>query len=172
MSILHKLVTKLCDVTIDLKSYGESFLLVLMKLTKIQLSLLFVTFLIKKQFQDGVIFIQLKPQHATNPSTKLEGLYNLLPDVVINNAKSDFCDLVSGVLQESLLEPLLFLIYMNDLPNIIHSPLLLFADDTKIFHQISSHHGYIQLQLDILALEKWSKLWRLILTSLKHLQCI
>ena len=81
--------------------------------------------------------------------------------VVINNAKSDFCDVISGVPQGSVLGPLLFLIYINDLPTIIHSPSLLFADDTKIFRRIASHQDYIQLQQDILALEKWSKLWQL-----------
>jgi len=78
--------------------------------------------------------------------------------VVINNAKSDFCDVVSGVPQGSVLGPLLFLIYINDLPNFTHSPSLLFADNTKTFRQISSHHD--QLQQDILALEKWLKLWQ------------
>jgi len=53
--------------------------------------------------------------------------------------------------------PLLFLIF----PNIIHSPSLLFADNTKIFRRITSHLDYIQLQQDILALEKWLKLWQL-----------
>jgi len=53
------------------------------------------------------------------------------------------------------------------LPNIIHSPSLLFADGTKIFHHIASHQDYIQLQQDIAALEKWSKLWQLNFNSSK-----
>jgi len=80
--------------------------------------------------------------------------------VIINNSKSTFTDVISGVPQGSVLGPLLFLIYINDLPNIIHSPSLLFADDTKIFHRIASHQDYIQLQQDIVALEEWSKLWQ------------
>ena len=43
-----------------------------------------------------------------------------------------------------------------------------FADDTKIFRRITNHQDYIQLQQDILALEKWLKLWQLNLTALKH----
>ena len=54
-------------------------------------------------------------------------LTNRQQRVVINSTKSEFCDVVSGVAQGSVLGSLLFLIYINNLPNIIHSPSLLFA---------------------------------------------
>ena len=50
-----------------------------------------------------------------------------------NGSQSDECNVVSGVPQGLVLGPLLFLIYVNDLPRVISSPSLLFADDTKLF---------------------------------------
>ena len=50
--------------------------------------------------------------------------------MVINGSQLDECNVVSGVPQGSVLGPLLFLIYVNDLPRVISSPSLLFADDT------------------------------------------
>jgi len=70
--------------------------------------------------------------------------------VIINNSKSTLTDVISGVSQRSVLGPLLFLIYINDLPNIIHSPSLLFADDTKIFRCIAIHQEYFTRILRLL----------------------
>ena len=63
--------------------------------------------------------------------------------------------------QGSVLGPLLFLIYVNDLLKVISSPSLLFADDAKLFRPIPDYHSSQQLQNDILTLEQWSKLWQL-----------
>jgi len=77
-------------------------------------------------------------------------------ELLLITQKSVLTNVVSGVPQGSVLGPLLFLIYINDLPDIIHPPSLLFADDSKIFRRIVSNQDYIQLQQDILALEEWS----------------
>ena len=73
----------------------------------------------------------------------------------------------SGVPQGSVLGPLLFLIYVNDLPKTICSPSLLFAVDTKLFRPITNFHSSQQLQDDILILEQWSKIWQLNFNSKK-----
>ena len=53
--------------------------------------------------------------------------------VVLNGHCSTWSDVVSGVPQESVLGLLLFNIYVNDIPDVVSSPILLFADDIKIF---------------------------------------
>ena len=58
--------------------------------------------------------------------------------VVINGEFSQWSSVNSGVPQGSVLGPLLFAIYMNDLPTRVKSSLVLFANDTKLFHCIKS----------------------------------
>ena len=57
--------------------------------------------------------------------------------VVINSAKSEWAPVTSGIPQGSVLGPVLFIIYVNDLPDIIHSSIQMFADDTKVFNKIT-----------------------------------
>ena len=56
--------------------------------------------------------------------------------VVLNGKKSSWQDVKSGIPQGSILGPLLFLIYVNDLPRSISSQVFLFADDTKLIRSI------------------------------------
>jgi len=72
--------------------------------------------------------------------------------VVINSQYSFWSSVRSGVPQGSVLGPLLFAIYVNDLPDNVKSSLLLFADDTKLYHTIRSYSDVQQLQEGIDAL--------------------
>ena len=56
--------------------------------------------------------------------------------VFCNGIKSDILNITCGVPQGSVLGPLLFLLYINDLPNILSKlKFFLFADDTNIYYE-------------------------------------
>ena len=75
--------------------------------------------------------------------------------------KSDPGTVFSGILQGIILGPILFAIYINDLPEVVKCGTYLFADDTKIFRQITTKEDALQLQSDINSLEQWSQKWLL-----------
>jgi hypothetical protein len=88
-------------------------------------------------------------------------LSNKSQQVIINGTKSEEADVMSGIPQGSVLGPLLFVIFINDMPDDIRSELYLFADDTKIFNEISDEACKELLQESISDLFEWSQLWLL-----------
>ncbi|MEN8123309.1 MAG: reverse transcriptase family protein [Bacteroidota bacterium] len=81
--------------------------------------------------------------------------------VILKNGTSSWLHVHSGVPQGSILGPTLFLIYVNDLPEIISTTAKMFADDTKIYAKIQSIQDCINLQNDLNALSAWSRKWLL-----------
>ena len=81
--------------------------------------------------------------------------------VVINGELSEPKNVTSGIPQGSVLGPLLFVIYINDLPDQMKSDMFLFADDTKIFRRISTKQDEVILQKDINEMVKWADQWQL-----------
>ena len=69
---------------------------------------------------------------------------------------------LSGVPQGSVLGPILFLIYINDLDDDITSKVLKFADDTKVFRKIKSDADRQHLQDDLNKLIEWSEKWQML----------
>ena len=97
-------------------------------------------------------------------------LSNRKQKVVIRGTGSEYFDVTSGVPQGSVLGPILFLIFINDLPLGLISPVSLFADDTKIFTRIVSEmnknkhqgeYGSDILQSDLNNIEEWARKWRM-----------
>ena len=81
--------------------------------------------------------------------------------VKVNGSVSESAPVLSGIPQGSVLGPLLFVIYINDLPEAINSDSFLFADDTKVFREITSKDDAFALQSDIDSLQHWSNKWLL-----------
>ena len=79
--------------------------------------------------------------------------------VVINGINSDEVPVSSGVPQGSILGPILFLAYINDLLEQVKSRVRLFADDTAMYLAISSTTEGQVLQTDLACLEQWEKMW-------------
>lgn len=80
--------------------------------------------------------------------------------IKIGTTNSISFPVTSGVPQGSVLGPLLFVSYINDLPNNMKSNILMFADDTKIYN---THDGTINnlVQEDLQELERWKSKWSL-----------
>ena len=77
--------------------------------------------------------------------------------VACESIYSDWAPVISEVPQGSVIAPILFLIYINDLPNNLKSTVLLFADDTIIYMTISNGTDATALQQDLDTLAKWEE---------------
>ena len=60
-----------------------------------------------------------------------------------------------------MIDPLLFLIYVNDLPDWIKSEMRMFVDDTKVWKKITGIKDCTDLQEDLTNLQNWSDKWLL-----------
>ena len=116
-----------------------------------------------KVWHDGLIF-KLKQNGISGSLLKLfrNYLYNRKKRVVLNGSVSTFFQIESGVPQGSVLGPLLFLIYINDLEKNIISNVKFFADDTMIFSIV--HDPIISatnLNHDLNLVNKWAYQWKM-----------
>ena len=81
--------------------------------------------------------------------------------VKVNDTLSSWEQVSSGVPQGSVLGPLLFALYVNKLPSLVSSKLLMFADDIKLYRTTRSPEECLILQKDINVLLEWSNYWLL-----------
>lgn len=88
-------------------------------------------------------------------------LSNRTQFVTANEFDSTYCSVTSGVPQGSVLGPLLFLIYINDLPSTITSSIRLFADDCVLYRTISSDSDLSTLQSDLNKVCNWCVTWQM-----------
>ncbi|XP_071951181.1 uncharacterized protein [Antedon mediterranea] len=95
-------------------------------------------------------------------------LTNRQQRVVIGGETSDWLPVLSGVPQGSILGPLLFNLFINDLPlKFNHSESLLFADDLKLFKVITTPQDAFSLQEDLNGLVEWTEKWGIKLNANK-----
>ena len=81
--------------------------------------------------------------------------------VFVDGQCSSSAKVLSGVPQGTVLGPLLFLCFINDIVTVVdpHTQIRLFADDCLLYRSIRSVQDQIQLQTDLSALSKWSHSW-------------
>ncbi len=89
--------------------------------------------------------------------------------VVINGNSSDIKCLKAGVPQGSVLGPLLFLFYINDLCKNVLSEDFMFADDTSLVKQLRNnmHHAVSIINKDLEAIYDWWKQWLVMVNPTK-----
>ena len=98
--------------------------------------------------------------------TLLGLLGNYLTDrnqrVVLNGLESSWEQVYAGVPQGSVLGPLLFLIYINDLTDGIISNIKLFADDSSLFARVQDiDNTHNQLLTDLNTITQWANQWKM-----------
>ena len=81
--------------------------------------------------------------------------------VVVNGVKSSAAKVTSGIPQGSVLGPVLFIMYNNDLPKVVSNSVKLFADDTKLYARSDSQDQTDSVQTDLNSLCQWSRDWLL-----------
>lgn len=81
--------------------------------------------------------------------------------VVINGVTSDWMPVTSGVPQGSVLGPVLFVIYINDIDHGLNNLISKFADDTKIGNAVLSERDKQSLQEDLRKISEWSVKWEM-----------
>ena len=89
-------------------------------------------------------------------------LSNRTQRVMVNNYYSNEIRVTSGVPQGSVLGPILFLLYINDLPDTIDCQIKLYADDVVLYADVRSNEDVsCSLQTNILMLSQWCSKWKM-----------
>lgn len=88
-------------------------------------------------------------------------LFERQQTVICEGRSSTSASVSSGVPQGTVLAPLLFLLYINDLPDSINSTVRLFADDALLYGVISNDADGEQIQNDLIRLEQWQTIWQM-----------
>ena len=86
-------------------------------------------------------------------------LHSRTQDVVLDGQSSSESAVTSGVPQGTVIGPLLFLVYINDLPSRVRSTVRMFADDCLLYREIRSMNDTQALQDDLDSLQTWEQDW-------------
>lgn len=82
--------------------------------------------------------------------------------VELDGCKSGFVPVMSGVPQGSVLGPLLFILFINDLANSATVPVRLFADDCVLYNRITSLDDQPKLQASLQKIVEWCDQWQIL----------
>ena len=116
-----------------------------------------------KVWHDGIIF-KLKQNGISGNLLNLLSnfLRNRKQRVVLNGQTSSWADVNAGVPEGSILGPLLFLIYINDLADGLSSNAKLFADDTSLFSIAhNANTATKELNNDLVKINRWAYQWKM-----------
>jgi len=111
--------------------------------------------------------------HGTNTYSWIKNfLTGRTQRVVVEGHGSRTVEVSSGVPQGTVLGPILFLAFINDLPHHVKSQIRLFADDCLLYRPVKCIEDSLALQRDLASLEKWSDSWGLSFNAQKcHVIC-
>ena len=87
--------------------------------------------------------------------------------MVLNGSSSRWVNVTSGVPQGSVLGPLLFILYVNDITDGLQSTLGMFADDSKLYRITQTPQDVKTLREDLNFISNWSRLWLLKFSTVK-----
>ena len=91
--------------------------------------------------------------------------------VVVDGEASDTIHVESGVPQGTVLGPLMFLLYINDIGDNINSSIKLFADDCLLFRKIKTSEDTKVLQKDLSQLCNWTEKWQMLFNAKNVTPC-
>ena len=94
-------------------------------------------------------------------------LSNRQQRVIVNGKASKWQQVTSGVPQGSVLGPVLFLIYINDLPDTLNCQAKVLADDTKLYTHVAGRDDQKKLQDDMYETCIWTSTWEMTFNVIK-----
>ena len=113
-------------------------------------------------WHEGLIF---KLKQIGIQGEALNIIKNFLSDreqrVTIDGQSSDWTQISAGVPQGSILGPLLFLIFINDITEVVSSDIRIFADDTFIFREATPDSTTL-LNDDLAKITQWAWQWKML----------
>ena len=80
--------------------------------------------------------------------------------VIINGSYSSWKDVTSGIPQGSVIGPVLFLVFINDLPDVIDMLIKLFADDAKVYAVVANQAYENKVQNSLNRTVNWVVIWK------------
>ena len=122
--------------------------------------------------QRGLIH-KLRDMGCSESLLKWFNLSNRRQRIVLNGLASEWTFITAGVPQGSILGPLLFLVYINDIVNELQAHVRLFADDTSLYIIVENpNNAAVTLNNDLSFISKWGDDWLVNFNTTKNLSMI